>query len=133
MHKFMHTITSLNPIQEGLWTHSIQGVFEKSNFWTTDDKSWNLHENRHPYVMFQNTKQNWLKQLIMRIWRHNYAKIVTREKIDKDLILLRIDRYWVAVLISIHFELLIGCSVRKLGKSGNRQNSEFPKKAVLPS
>ena len=52
-----------------------------------------LHENRHPYVMFQNTKQNWLKQLIMRIWRHNYAKIVTREKIDKDLILLRIDRY----------------------------------------
>ena len=46
-----------------------------------------LHDNKHPYVMFQNTKQNWLKQLIMRIWRHNYAKIVTREKIDKDLIL----------------------------------------------
>ena len=38
MHEFMNTVKSLNPIQEGLWKHSIQGVFAKSNFWTADDK-----------------------------------------------------------------------------------------------
>ena len=65
---------------KGVWTHPIPGwcaiLHTPINFWTTGNKELKLYMVIDIHKLFWKTeKKNWLKVLILQLWRKNYAKI----------------------------------------------------------